>query len=67
MRPALKITGARHRPDDIAECVARLRKKIANISLDLIFGVPGQTLESWHDHASQDVRTAADAHLHLWV
>jgi oxygen-independent coproporphyrinogen-3 oxidase len=36
-----------HRRDDVLGCVGRIRKRIANISLDLIFAVPGQSLELW--------------------
>lgn len=38
----------RHCPDDIASSVETLRRHgIRRISLDLIFGIPGQTLDSW--------------------
>lgn len=36
-----------HRRDDVFGCVDRIRKRIENISLDLIFAVPGQSLELW--------------------
>ena len=36
-----------HRRADVIGCVDRIRKRIENISLDLIFAVPGQTLELW--------------------
>lgn len=37
-----------HSPDDIAPSVAALRDQgIAQLNLDLIFGIPGQTVESW--------------------
>ena len=36
-----------HRRDDVLGCVDRIRKRIANISLDLIFAVPRQSLELW--------------------
>jgi oxygen-independent coproporphyrinogen-3 oxidase len=39
-----------HSPDDIAAAVDRLRQAgIDNVALDLIFGVPGQTLAGWRD------------------
>lgn len=38
-----------HQPADVARAVKRARKKIPVISLDLIFGVPGQTLNQWRD------------------
>jgi len=45
----LRLLGRRHSPDDVADAVARARGAgIANVSLDLIFGTPLQTLPSWH-------------------
>ena len=44
----LRVLGRRHTPDDVSAAVARARADgLLNISLDLIFGVPGQTPESW--------------------
>lgn len=37
-----------HSPDDIAPSVERLRRNgVAQVNIDLIFGIPGQTLDSW--------------------
>jgi oxygen-independent coproporphyrinogen-3 oxidase len=36
-----------HSPADVERAVARLTPHIANVALDLIFGVPGQTFASW--------------------
>ena len=36
-----------HDADEIARAVERVRRRINNISLDLIFGVPGQTETQW--------------------
>ncbi|MGZ0169507.1 MAG: radical SAM family heme chaperone HemW [Planctomycetales bacterium] len=36
-----------HRRTDVLDCVERVRARIANISLDLIFAVPGQSLPLW--------------------
>jgi oxygen-independent coproporphyrinogen III oxidase len=36
-----------HRGPEIADVVARVRRRIPNLGLDLIFGVPGQTVELW--------------------
>ncbi len=44
----LRTLGRRHSADDVREVVRRARAAgFANLSLDLIFGVPGQTLDSW--------------------
>jgi oxygen-independent coproporphyrinogen-3 oxidase len=46
---ALQLLERDHDPDDIRAVFQRLRKRFENISLDLIFGVPGQSLASWRD------------------
>ncbi len=44
----LRFLDRKHRPEQIAESIAICRAAgIAAINLDLIFGVPGQTRESW--------------------
>lgn len=43
----LRLLERDHAPDDVPRAVDRVRGRIANVSLDLIFGVPGQTLEEW--------------------
>ena len=46
-----------HSPDDIAPSVATLRRNgVGQVNLDLIFGIPGQTLGSW----SQSLRRAIE-------
>jgi oxygen-independent coproporphyrinogen-3 oxidase len=55
---ALQLLERDHRPDDIDDVVRRLRRKIDNISLDLIFGVPGQTLALWRDTLRQAMQLA---------
>ena len=53
----LAVLGRRHAPHDVAEAVTAARTAgIDNVSLDLIFGVPGQTPESWR--ASLDAALA---------
>ena len=36
-----------HRRADVFDCVDRVKARIANVSLDLIFAVPGQSFELW--------------------
>jgi oxygen-independent coproporphyrinogen-3 oxidase len=43
----LRALGRDHAPDEIPRAVERARARIDNVSLDLIFGVPGQTLAEW--------------------
>ena len=46
----LKTLGRPHTFAQAQEAVAAARKaKIKNVSLDLIYGLPGQTMESWQD------------------
>ena len=53
----LRLIGRRHTAQQAAEAVARLRAAgIDNISIDLIFGLPGQAPESW----AASVRQAID-------
>ncbi len=44
---SLKLLERNHSPSDIADVITRLRRRFNNVSLDLIFGVPGQSLEVW--------------------
>ncbi len=44
----LGVLDRRHRPEQVAQAVAILRRaSFPQLSLDLIFGIPGQTLASW--------------------
>lgn len=43
----LETLERQHSPDEIHQAIERVRARIANISLDLIFGVPGQSMSSW--------------------
>jgi oxygen-independent coproporphyrinogen-3 oxidase len=44
-----------HTSADIGAVVKRLRRRFDNVSLDLIFGVPGQSLDSWRDSLRQAI------------
>jgi oxygen-independent coproporphyrinogen-3 oxidase len=43
----LRVLERNHDPADVPRAVELLRGRIAQLSLDLIFGVPGQTLAEW--------------------
>jgi len=50
-----------HSPDDIAPSVATLRHAgIGQVNLDLIFGIPGQTLESWLESLNRAIDLGPD-------
>jgi oxygen-independent coproporphyrinogen-3 oxidase len=44
-----------HEGATIVDVVSRLRSRFTEVSLDLIFGVPGQTLELWRETLSRAV------------
>ncbi len=43
----LRATNRRHGAEFLAEAVGRLRSRKITINIDLMYGLPGQTLESW--------------------
>jgi oxygen-independent coproporphyrinogen III oxidase len=45
----LKLLERDHRRPEIISAVERLRPRIPNIGFDLIFGIPGQSLELWNE------------------
>ncbi|MBS0264257.1 MAG: radical SAM family heme chaperone HemW [Planctomycetes bacterium] len=48
-RQILQTLERDHTGDMVEETVRRLRPHIPNVALDLIFGVPGQTLDLWRE------------------
>jgi oxygen-independent coproporphyrinogen-3 oxidase len=54
----LRTLEREHRRAGIVQTVERLRGRIENVSLDLIFGVPGQTLECWRQTLREAVGLA---------
>ncbi|MSR56776.1 MAG: radical SAM family heme chaperone HemW [Planctomycetaceae bacterium] len=42
-----------HDQPTVADVVTRLKRRFTNLSLDLIFGVPGQTLSLWRETLAQ--------------
>src|SRR5262245_5207873 len=50
----LRVLERDHAPADVPRAVDCVRRRVSNISLDLIFGVPGQTVTQWEN----DVRAA---------
>lgn len=49
-----------HDPEQIARAVERVRRRIDNISLDLIFAVPGQTENQWRLDLDRALALAPD-------
>lgn len=51
--PSLQMLERVHTPGDVPRAVECVRRRIGNISLDLIFGVPGQSLADWNADLTQ--------------
>ncbi len=56
----LRVLERDHHPDDVPRTIERLRPYIAVVSLDLIFGVPGQTPEEWRSDLRQALALPID-------
>ena len=56
----LKIIGRRHTSDEAIRAFWKLRRFFSNISLDIIFGLPSQTMESWIQSVEAVVSLAPD-------
>lgn len=52
---ALETLERDHRAESIRNVVQRLRPRFRNFSFDLIFGVPGQSLQSWRETLEQAI------------
>jgi len=63
----LKVIGRIHSVEEIHAAVRSVRKAgIANLNLDLIFGLPGQTLADWQDTLQQALQCSPE-HLSLYA
>lgn len=49
----LRVLERDHSPEDVPRAVENVRRRIGQVSLDLIFGVPGQTESDWEDDLAQ--------------
>ncbi|WP_084104472.1 radical SAM family heme chaperone HemW [Demequina sp. NBRC 110056] len=49
-----------HRPENVAKAVAWAREAGLAVSLDLIYGTPGETLEDWHASLDAAIALAPD-------
>ena len=54
----LEVLERDHRPDDVARVLDFIRPRIPNISLDLIFGAPGQSVGEWQDDLARALKFA---------
>jgi oxygen-independent coproporphyrinogen-3 oxidase len=58
--PLLRVLERQHQPAEVPRAVADVRRRIAQVSLDLIFGAPGQTAEAWRDDLRQALALGVD-------
>ncbi len=56
----LKVLERDHQPADVSLTIDRLRPHVNVVSLDLIFGVPGQTNEEWRSDLRQALSLPVD-------
>ncbi|MBI2323373.1 MAG: radical SAM family heme chaperone HemW [Chloroflexi bacterium] len=56
----LRALGRTHQPEDVAPAVAAARGAGCDVSLDLIFGWPGQGPREWHEDLDRAVALAPD-------
>ena len=56
----LKLLERDHAPAEIARSVELARRRLSSVSLDLIFGVPGETLPVWRRDLASAVELAPD-------
>ncbi|MDQ3225704.1 MAG: radical SAM family heme chaperone HemW [Chloroflexota bacterium] len=53
-RPGLRVLGRLHESDTVSSAVSAARDAgFANVSLDLIYGWPGQSIATWHNDLGQ--------------
>jgi oxygen-independent coproporphyrinogen-3 oxidase len=56
----LRVLERDHAPPDVPRAVERVRRRITQVSLDLIFGVPGQTSADWSADLEQALQLRPD-------
>jgi oxygen-independent coproporphyrinogen-3 oxidase len=56
----LRVLERDHHSNDIRRAVESARKRIRNVSLDLIFGVPGQSLQQWINDLAEAIAMDID-------
>ncbi len=61
----LQLLERDHRPEDVARILPHLRARFPSISLDLICGVPGETLDTWRADLQAALALAPD-HLSIY-
>jgi oxygen-independent coproporphyrinogen-3 oxidase len=57
---SLRVLERDHDPADVPRAVELVRKRVPQLSLDLIFGVPGQMLADWRDDLERALALGPD-------
>ena len=56
----LRALDRQHRPEETPHAVERVRSRIEHVSIDLIFGAPGQTLIEWREDLTKALALEPD-------
>jgi oxygen-independent coproporphyrinogen-3 oxidase len=56
----LQVLERKHIPAEVPRAVERVRRRISQVSLDLIFGVPGQTEAEWRQDLARALELGPD-------
>jgi oxygen-independent coproporphyrinogen-3 oxidase len=59
-RRLLRILERQHEPTEVARAVDQVKKRIDQVSIDLIFGVPTQTVAEWREDLEQALALEPD-------
>jgi oxygen-independent coproporphyrinogen-3 oxidase len=56
----LRVLERQHTPTEVPRAVEAVRRRIPQVSLDLIFGIPGQTEEEWREDLARALALEPD-------
>jgi oxygen-independent coproporphyrinogen-3 oxidase len=56
----LRFLDRDHGASDIERCIAKVRTRVRSVAVDLIFGVPGESIEKWEFDLRQVIRLGVD-------
>jgi oxygen-independent coproporphyrinogen-3 oxidase len=59
-RAMLRVLERDHKPEDVGLAVELIKKLIGQVSLDLIFGIPSQSLSSWETDLGEAIALKTD-------
>lgn len=62
----LEFMGRDHSSSEAISCIEMVMKKVQRHSIDLIWGLPGQTPESWRRELATVIKTFKPVHMSLY-